>query len=68
MIAPGFVATPGTNLIPEHRKQTWDRLVRAQPVNRYGDAAEIAEAILSLMSNRYATGAILTIDGGYSLT
>jgi NAD(P)-dependent dehydrogenase (short-subunit alcohol dehydrogenase family) len=67
-IAPGFVATPGTNLIPEQRKQTWDRLVRTQPVNRYGDAAEIAAAILSLMSNRFATGATLTVDGGYSLT
>jgi NAD(P)-dependent dehydrogenase (short-subunit alcohol dehydrogenase family) len=68
VIAPGFVGTPGTKLIPEQRKETWDRLVTGQPVNRYGDAAEIGEAILSLMSNRYATGAILTIDGGYSLT
>lgn len=67
-IAPGFVATPGTSLIPGERKRTWDRLVAAQPVSRYGVAAEIAEAILSLMTNRYATGAILTIDGGYSLT
>jgi NAD(P)-dependent dehydrogenase (short-subunit alcohol dehydrogenase family) len=68
VIAPGFIATPGTDRIPEERKQTWDRLVTAQPVNRYGDAAEIGEAILSLMTNRYATGAILTVDGGYSLT
>jgi NAD(P)-dependent dehydrogenase (short-subunit alcohol dehydrogenase family) len=68
VIAPGFVGTPGTDLIPEERKRSWERIVAAQPVKRLAQAEEIAEGILSLMSNRYTTGATLTIDGGYSLT
>jgi len=40
----------------------------ALPARRFGQAEDIADGILFLMSNPYATGQMLTVDGGYSAT
>ena len=44
------------------------QLEEVRPLNRLGTPAEIASAILYLSSDEagYATGAILSIDGGYT--
>lgn len=68
VIAPGFVATPGTGHIPPERRQSWDRIATAQPVKRLGRAEEIAHGMLFLMENAYATATVLDVDGGYRLT
>ena len=68
VIAPGFIATPGTDDIPRERRAAWDRITAAQPVKRLGTAEEIAEGMLFLMENGYTTGAVLDIDGGYRFT
>ena len=68
VIAPGFIETPGTEAIPAERRKAWDRITSAQAVKRLGRAEEIAEGLLFLMTNEYTTGAVLSIDGGYSLT
>ena len=68
VIAPGFIETPGTGEIPAERREAWDRNTRRQPVRRLGQAEEIAEGLLFLMNNEYATGVVLDIDGGYRLT
>jgi NAD(P)-dependent dehydrogenase (short-subunit alcohol dehydrogenase family) len=34
------------------------------PGKRIGTAAEVAQAMLMLMTNEYITGAVLHIDGG----
>ncbi|RMD63234.1 MAG: SDR family oxidoreductase [Alphaproteobacteria bacterium] len=63
-VAPGAIATDihtasgdGTRL---------ERIGRAAPLGRYGEAEEVAEPILWLLSDeaRYVTGAILRISGG----
>jgi NAD(P)-dependent dehydrogenase (short-subunit alcohol dehydrogenase family) len=68
VIAPGFVETPGTGDIPLERRQSWDRIAAAQPVKRLAAPEEIADAMLFLMANAYATGTVLDVDGGYRLT
>jgi len=68
VIAPGFIATPGTDHIPADRRAAWEKIAASQPVKRLGTAEEIAAGMLFLMENDYATGAVLDIDGGYRFT
>ncbi len=68
VIAPGFIETPGTEDIPPERRSKWDRIAQAQPVQRLGLPDEIASGMLFLMANRFTTGAVLDIDGGYRFT
>lgn len=62
-VAPGLVATPWT--------EDWEALkegVRAiSPLHRVGTAEDIAEACLSFVITKYATGQILAVDGGVGL-
>jgi NAD(P)-dependent dehydrogenase (short-subunit alcohol dehydrogenase family) len=68
VIAPGFIMTPGTENIPQSRREQWDKVARAQPVKRLGTPEEIAAGMLFLMENGFATGTVLDIDGGYRFT
>lgn len=70
-VCPGTTDTPlvkaAVNRAPDPaaaRRQ----LEEVRPLNRLGSPAEIASAILYLASDEagYATGAILSIDGGYT--
>lgn len=68
LVAPGFIATRMT----EGARQNPDRekkLMRAIPMQRWGDPAEVANAILFLASPAasYITGQSLAIDGGLML-
>jgi 3-oxoacyl-[acyl-carrier protein] reductase len=68
MVAPGFIATRMTErsrVDPEFEK----RLLKAIPMRRWGQPAEIADAILFLASPAasYITGQSLAIDGGLML-
>jgi NAD(P)-dependent dehydrogenase (short-subunit alcohol dehydrogenase family) len=68
VVAPGFIHTPGTEDIPAERKRAWAAMVAGQAVKRLGTPEEIASAILFMMANAYMTGAVMTVDGGYTLT
>lgn len=68
VIAPGFIQTPGTDHIPPERRAAWEKIAQAQPVKRLGDPDEIADGMLFLMENGFATGTTLDIDGGYRFT
>jgi 3-oxoacyl-[acyl-carrier protein] reductase len=68
LVAPGFIATRMTarmRVDPDFEK----RLLRAVPMRRWGEPAEIADAILFLASPAasYITGQSLAIDGGLLL-
>ena len=70
-VCPGTTLTP---LVEEAVAREADpaaalaRLERVRPLNRLGRPEEIAEAIVFLASDvaAYATGAVLSVDGGYT--
>jgi NAD(P)-dependent dehydrogenase (short-subunit alcohol dehydrogenase family) len=70
-VCPGTTATPLVEELvasapdPAAARRRWESI---RPMNRLGAPAEIAAAILFMASAEagYATGAVLTVDGGYT--
>jgi 3-oxoacyl-[acyl-carrier protein] reductase len=62
-VAPGFIATDMTNVLPEAQKAA---LVQQIPMNRLGSADEIASAVLFLAGEggSYITAQTLHVNGG----
>jgi len=65
-IAPGFIQTAMTKLMP---KETLDAMAAKVPVARLGETTDIANAVLFLASEqaRYINGSVLSVDGGIVL-
>lgn len=61
-VAPGLVATPWT--------EEWDdlhgALAKHNPVPRSATPDDVAEATLAVVRNRYVSGEIFVVDGGYT--
>ena len=62
-VAPGFVDTAMTEDMDEGQR---DRVVRRSPLNRLAEAADVADAVAFLLSDkaRNITGTMLTVDAG----
>lgn len=65
-VAPGFIDTPMTQVLPEERKQA---LMANIPLGYLGTPRDIAETVAFLASEeaRYITGQVIGVDGGISL-
>jgi len=64
-VSPGVIDTPIRAAMPEAaRKEMLAKTAAALPVGRVGMAEDIARQIASFMSNGFATGSIVYIDGG----
>lgn len=66
VVAPGFVETEMTDVLPEEKKAEY----RAQiPLQRYATTAEIASVVEWLASDgaAYVTGAVIPVDGGLGM-
>lgn len=63
-VAPGTVETPWVRRLVEDAGESLDALAARQPLGRLGTAEEIADAIVWLAFAEFATGTVLTIDGG----
>lgn len=71
-IAPGTIMTPLNEKVfreavdPDELIARWNA---AHPLGRFGEAEEVAEAVLFLASNRasFITGEILRVDGGLAI-
>ncbi|HTQ62691.1 MAG TPA: 3-oxoacyl-[acyl-carrier-protein] reductase [Candidatus Solibacter sp.] len=65
-VAPGFIATPMTDVLPEKVK---DELKARIPLGRMGSARDVASAIVFLASDEaaYITGHVLDVNGGLYL-
>jgi NAD(P)-dependent dehydrogenase (short-subunit alcohol dehydrogenase family) len=66
-VAPGWIATPLTRALQNDAVRS-DQLLARTPLGRWGDAREVAGPVLFLSSEAasFMTGAIVTVDGGYS--
>ena len=62
-IAPGFIKTRMTDVIPEELKQNYLKLI---PLDRFGEPEDVAELAAFLVSDRaaYITGQTICVDGG----
>ncbi|WP_082078563.1 MULTISPECIES: SDR family oxidoreductase [unclassified Bradyrhizobium] len=64
-VSPGVIDTPIRAAMPEAaRKEMLAKTAAALPVGRVGMAEDIAQQIASFMTNGFATGSIVYIDGG----
>ncbi|UDY36479.1 SDR family NAD(P)-dependent oxidoreductase [Dermatobacter hominis] len=66
-VCPGPIRTGMTAVIPDEHKERFAR--RRVPMRRYGEPEEVADVIVSLLlpSASYATGAVVTVDGGLTV-
>ncbi len=62
-VAPGFIATDMTDVIPEKNKEM---MLQSIPLGRMGLVEDVANAVCFLASEdaSYITGQVLKVDGG----
>ncbi len=62
-VAPGFIATDMTDVLPEKVKETVRPLI---PMQRFGQPEEIASVVVFLAgpASKYVTGQVIVVDGG----
>ena len=63
-IAPGFIASDMTDVLPEKIKEASLALI---PMKRFGTPDEVADVALFLAGQEYLTGQVITIDGGFTM-
>lgn len=61
-IAPGLVATPWT----EEWHDLHESIAKVNPVPRVAMPDDCAEAVLALVRNRYVSGEVMVVDGGFT--
>ncbi|MCH8352035.1 MAG: glucose 1-dehydrogenase [Chloroflexi bacterium] len=69
-ILPGWFMTELTSTVPVTQPERFDLISRRIPTGRWGQPEELKGAVVFLASpaSDYVTGAVLTVDGGYSVT
>ena len=64
-VSPGLIATPLWSRMDSSARDTMFESAAARlPVRRVGQAEDVAQAILYVASNGYATGSTVLVDGG----
>jgi NAD(P)-dependent dehydrogenase (short-subunit alcohol dehydrogenase family) len=64
-VSPGIIDTPIRAAMPEAaRRDMLDKAAASLPVRRVGEAEDVARQILAFMTNGFATGSIVYLDGG----
>lgn len=64
-VSPGVIRTNLWNsMSAEDRNNLYTSVGEALPVKRIGEAEDIAQAFVYMMKQQFATGQILTVDGG----
>ncbi|MTD54329.1 SDR family oxidoreductase [Amycolatopsis pithecellobii] len=69
LVRPGFTNTGmWADLDEQAREALFRQTAETNLVGHVGEAAEVARAYLYCLTSTYATGSIVTVDGGYALT
>ena len=67
-VSPGLSQTPRWNALSDADRQAlYEYEEKRLPLGRLGKAVEIASAYIYFMKNTYATGNVLSVDGGGAL-
>jgi NAD(P)-dependent dehydrogenase (short-subunit alcohol dehydrogenase family) len=67
-VCPGIVRSPLWDSMPQaSRDQMYRDTAASIPAGRVGEVDDIAQAYLFCLTQPYATGTVLTIDGGFAL-
>lgn len=65
LVRPGVVRTDlWRDMSEDDRSTMYASIAEGLPVGRVGEASDVAASFLYLMHNGYATGTIVTVDGG----
>jgi NAD(P)-dependent dehydrogenase (short-subunit alcohol dehydrogenase family) len=56
-----------SSIPPDRRQALFQQVAESLPARRMGQPADIAQAVLYLIADLYATGTTLMIDGGFML-
>jgi NAD(P)-dependent dehydrogenase (short-subunit alcohol dehydrogenase family) len=63
-VCPGTIDTPWVRKLVDSSEESLDALRSRQLMGRLGTPEEVADAVLYLATAAFATGTILTVDGG----
>ncbi|MEV7805762.1 SDR family oxidoreductase [Microbispora sp. NPDC088329] len=66
-VSPGVIDTEWWDWLGDDRQGALDAFASATTVGRVGTPADVANAIAYLIETGYATGTVLTVDGGVRL-
>ena len=67
-MSPGMVRSEAyASMDPKAREEMYEATGASLPIGRVGSVEEIAAATMLLMTNAYATGVVLDIDGGHMI-
>ena len=66
-VCPGWILTPPIKMLMEDDPGAEAEMLSQEPIGRFGEPQEVAEAVLWLCSEAasYVTGHALAVDGGY---
>jgi NAD(P)-dependent dehydrogenase (short-subunit alcohol dehydrogenase family) len=65
MVSPGLIDTPlWSKMSNEARQAMFDRVAASLPAKTIGQASDIANAVLFLMTTPFATGSTVRVEGG----
>jgi NAD(P)-dependent dehydrogenase (short-subunit alcohol dehydrogenase family) len=65
VVRPGVIRTDlWDSMGADARETLYEEIARSLPIDRVGEAEDVASAYLYLMANPHATGSIVTVDGG----
>jgi NAD(P)-dependent dehydrogenase (short-subunit alcohol dehydrogenase family) len=66
-VCPGVIQTPMINRITGNKKEAEEQFASMEPIGRFGEPEEIANAVLWLCSEEasFSTGIAMPVDGGF---